>query len=248
MNTIMPTVVIDKASPVPLYYQLAQQLEAQIREGDLRPGERLENEIALADMLGVSRPTVRSAIQCLVDGGLVSRQRGIGTVVLPAQVRRREAFTSLYDELDKAGRRPRTEVLSFSVEPATTDIARILGLEAGAKVYAIERLRYASDEPLAIMHNWLPADAVELTKEALVGGGLYAALRLAKTSPKVVDQIIGARGATATEARLLDEKRGTPLLTMQRTAWDERGRTIEHGSHVYRASRYSLEFTLSATW
>ncbi|MGH9119326.1 MAG: GntR family transcriptional regulator [Acidimicrobiales bacterium] len=239
--------LIDKASPVPLYYQLAQQLEAQIRSGRLHSGDRLENEIALANQLGVSRPTVRSAIQFLVDGGLVSRQRGVGTLVLPPAVRRREAFTSLYDELEKSGRRPRTEVLAFRIGPATVEIARRLDLAPGDEVYVVERLRYASDEPLALMHNWLPVDGLELTEDDLTAGGLYAALRRDNVAPKVATQLVGARGATPAEAKVLHERRGAPLLTMERTAWDQRGRAIEYGAHLYRASRYSLEITLGAS-
>jgi DNA-binding GntR family transcriptional regulator len=247
VDAIVPAVRIDKASPVPLYYQLAQQLEEQIRSGRLHSGDRLENEIALADLLGVSRPTVRSAIQFLVDGGLVSRQRGVGTVVLPPAVRRREAFTSLYDELEKSGRRPRTEVLAFRIEPASDEIAKRLDLEPEADVYVVERLRYASDEPLALMHNWLPVVGLELTENDLATGGLYAALRRVNVAPKVVRQLVGARGATPAEAKVLHDRRGTPLLTLERTAWDERGRAIEYGAHSYRANRYSLEITQGAS-
>ena len=74
----LPSVPVDRASPVPLYYQVAQVLERAIETGDLPAGSRLENEIALAERLGLSRPTVRRAIAYLVDQGLVVRKRGIG--------------------------------------------------------------------------------------------------------------------------------------------------------------------------
>jgi DNA-binding GntR family transcriptional regulator len=63
---------------------------------------------------------------------------------------------------------------------------------------------------------------------------------------RIADQTIGARRATATEARLLGEGRGAPLLTMRRTAYDHAGRAIEYGSHVYRADRYSFQVSLVA--
>ena len=247
VSPVIPQVVVDRTSPVPLYFQLAQQLEQQIRQGDLPSGARLENEITLSDQLGVSRPTMRNAIRYLVDRGLVSRQRGIGTLVLPPQVRRPAKLTSLFDDLEKTGQRPWTKVLSFRLEPASVAVAEILELEPGDEVYAFQRLRYAGDEPLALLHNHMPARLVQLTQEALQQGGLYAALREANLSPKVAQQVIGARTATAAEARLLDETRGAPLLTMERTARDAHGRAIEYGSHVYRARRYSFELTLSAT-
>lgn len=247
MSPIVPQVAVDRSSPVPLYFQLAQQLEQLIQTGDLRAGSRLENEIALSGQLGVSRPTVRNAIRYLVDRGLVSRQRGIGTLILPPQVRRPAKLTSLFDDLEKSGQQPWTKVLAFAVEPASDAAALVLELDPGDPVYTIERLRYAGDEPLALMRNHLPAGFVELSEEALADGGLYAALRGANLWPRVAQQVIGARTATAAEAKVLNETRGAPLLTMERTARDDKGRVIEYGSHVYRARRYSFELTLSAT-
>jgi DNA-binding GntR family transcriptional regulator len=61
----------------------------------------------------------------------------------------------------------------------------------------------------------------------------------------MANQVVGAKAASATEARLLDESRGAPMLTMTRTAWDDSGRPVEYGSHVYRASRYSFALTLT---
>ena len=81
-------VELDRSSPVPLYSQLAQAIEAAIRYGDLAPGDRFENELALAKRLTLSRPTTRKAIQQLVDKGLLVRKRGIGTQVVQNPVLR----------------------------------------------------------------------------------------------------------------------------------------------------------------
>ncbi len=86
---------VDRNSPVPLYFQVAQQLEKLIESGELATGTRLENEIDLADQLGLSRPTMRRAIQYLVDRGLLVRKRGVGTQVLHAKVRRQVELSSL---------------------------------------------------------------------------------------------------------------------------------------------------------
>jgi DNA-binding GntR family transcriptional regulator len=125
-------------------------------------------------------------------------------------------------------------------------IATALSLPSGTPVTWIERLRYAGGEPLALMHNAIPVDLLSLTREDLAARGLYELLRRAALTPRIATQVIGARSATAAEARILDEKRGASLLTMTRTAWDDRGRTVEYGSHLYRASRYSFELNLSA--
>ena len=79
---------LDRVSGLPLYKQVAQKLEVAIREGTLPPGSRIENEVSLAERLKLSRPTIRRAIQSLVDGGLVVRRRGIGSQVVRGQVTR----------------------------------------------------------------------------------------------------------------------------------------------------------------
>lgn len=76
MESITRLITIDRSSPVPLYFQVAQQLQQLIESGTLAPGTRLENEIALADQFGLSRPTMRQAMQHLVDKGLLARKRG----------------------------------------------------------------------------------------------------------------------------------------------------------------------------
>ena len=113
MNPVAPPIQVDRNSPVPLYFQVAQHLEHLIESGELAPGTRLENEIDLADRLRLSRPTMRRAIEYLVDKGLLVRKRGVGTQVVHARVRRQVELSSLYDDLDRAHRQPRTEVLSF---------------------------------------------------------------------------------------------------------------------------------------
>lgn len=235
---------LDRSSPVPLYFQVAEQISEAIRRGDLAPGARLDNEIRLADRLGLSRPTVRQAIQYLVDQGLLVRKRGVGTQVVHTRVRRSAELTGLYDDLRRAGQEPATRVLSLSAVPADEEVADLLAVPAGTEVLRMERLRYASGEPLALLRNWLPAGLAPLTAEALARRGLYELLRAAGVRLRVANQRIGARPATGAEARLLDDRRGAPLLTMVRTAYDDQGRVVEHGSHVHRASRYSLEFTL----
>jgi DNA-binding GntR family transcriptional regulator len=239
-----PALSLDRNSPVPLYFQLAGQLEAAIVEGTLTRGSRLENEVQLADRCGLSRPTVRQAIQYLVDKGLLVRKRGVGTQVVQAHVKRPIELTSLYDDLAAAQRSPRTEVLELATVPATDDIAKDLGLPPGTDVIRLRRLRLTDSEPLALLTNHLPTDIVELTAERLEEHGLYETLRAGGVNLRIANQTIGARGATTAEASLLDERRGVPLLTMTRTAFDDNGRAIEYGTHVYRASRYSFTLTL----
>lgn len=235
---------VDRTSPVPLYFQLSQQLERAIEQGVLTPGTLLGNEIELAGRLGLSRPTVRQAIHALVDKGLLVRRRGVGTQVVHSQVRRPLELSSLYDDLEAAGRHPATTVLRMSTEAAAPAVADALGLGEGTEVQRIERVRYAHGEPMALLTNHLPVGLVTCGTPELEATGLYRVMRAAGITLHSARQSVGARAATATEAELLAERPGGPVLTMARTTFDDTGRAVELGSHLYRASRYTFEFQL----
>lgn len=245
MEQLAQKISIDRDSPVPLYFQFAQQLQNLIEAGDLPAGTRLSNEIAMADQFGLSRPTMRQAMQHLVNKGLLARKRGVGTQVVTNRIRRQVDFTSLYEDLERDGRRPRTQVLSVETVPAGGEIAAALRLDEGAPVLAVQRLRFADEQPIALMHNHLPDGLIELEPEALADSGLYQLLRRSGVGLSTAEQTIGARRATAAEAKLLDENRGGTLLTMTRTAFDGSGKPVEYGAHVYRASHYSFEMTVA---
>ncbi|MET9499766.1 GntR family transcriptional regulator [Streptomyces sp. NPDC006552] len=235
---------VDRSSPVPLYFQLSQQLESAIERGALTPGSLLGNEIELAGRLGLSRPTVRQAIQSLVDKGLLVRRRGVGTQVVHSQVKRPLELSSLYDDLEAAGQRPETRVLAHAPVPASAEVAAALAVGEGEQVIRLERLRLTHGEPVAYLCNHLPAGLLPLADARLEATGLYRLMRAAGITLHSARQSVGARAATAAEGERLDEPAGAPLLTMERTTFDDKGRAVEFGAHTYRASRYSFEFQL----
>ncbi|MFE0851862.1 GntR family transcriptional regulator [Streptomyces sp. alain-838] len=235
---------LDRSSPVPLYYQLAQQLESAIEHGVLAPGNLLGNEVDLSVRLGLSRPTVRQAIQSLVDKGLLVRRRGVGTQVVHSQVKRPLELSSLYDDLEAAGQGPTTRVVRNEDVPAPADVAAALGVAEGGEVTVLERLRLTHGQPVALLCNYLPAGLLDLDSARLESTGLYRLLRASGITLHSARQTVGARTATGEEAARLDEKEGAALLTMQRTAYDDTGRPVEYGTHVYRASRYAFDFQL----
>lgn len=242
----IPDFDVDRASPIPLHVQVYKHLEEAIESGQIPPGTLIDNEIALGEQLGVSRPTLRQAMQALVDKGLVVRRRGVGTRVLQPKVRRPLELTSLYDDLKETGQEPTTQVLALEEVDAEDLVAERLGVEPGEPVVRIVRLRSARGRPIAKMTNFLPVQLADFTAEALEEHGLYALLRRRGVKMHMAHQSVGARAATASEARLLDEDRGAALLTMQRTTYDDHGNAVEYGTHVYAATRYSFEINLLA--
>lgn len=237
---------LDRSSPVPLYHQVATAIDGAIENGRLQPGEFLENEVALAVRLGISRPTARQALQDLVDRGRLVRKRGVGTQVAPVRIHRPVELTSLFGDLLKDGRKPSTRLLAWEIVPANSDVAIALEVPEGTNVVHIRRLRLADDEPLAVMSNYVPVD-IAPTADEVISGSFYDALRAHGAVPKIARQRIGARTATGSESKMLDESPRAALLTMERTAYDDAGKAVEFGQHIYRASRYMFDTTLFAS-
>jgi DNA-binding GntR family transcriptional regulator len=235
---------MERSGPIPLYFQVAQRIEKAIVDGKLRAGARLENEVALGERLGLSRPTVRRAIQELVDKGLLVRRRGIGTQVVHGQVTRGLELTSLFDDLLRSGKSPSTTLLEMTEIAADSKIAGLLSIEEGSPALYLHRLRLAEDVPVAVMENWLPEEFIGLPREEIEVHGLYQVLRSRGVTIRVAKQRIGARKATKDEATLLDVERNAALLTMDRSAFDNSGRAVEFGHHCYRPDLYSFEITL----
>lgn len=235
---------LDRSGPIPLYFQIAQRIEKAILNGDLPAGSRLENEVSLGERLGLSRPTIRRAIQDLVDKGLLVRRRGIGTQVVHGQVTRGVELTSLYEDLSRSGQKPSTKILEYKKINADGKMAEKLGVEVGSEVLYMRRLRSADNVAVSIMENWLPAEFTDISAADLNEHGLYQILRSRGVTIRVAKQKIGARKASQQEsADLLIEKHAS-LLTMDRTAYDNSGRAVEFGHHCYRPDLYSFEVTL----
>lgn len=235
---------LERSGPIPLYFQVAQKIEAAIMDGELPAGSRLENEVALGDRLGLSRPTVRRAIQELVDKGLLVRRRGIGTQVVHGQVTRGVELTSLFEDLTRSGKKPSTKMLEIKEVKADSKMAEILAVAVGSPILYVKRLRLADNVPVSILENWLPADFVDLDHDAMIEHGLYQLLRSRGVNIRVAKQRIGARKSTTLESELLEIDKNSAVLTMDRTAYDNSGRAVEFGHHCYRPDLYSFEVTL----
>ena len=134
--------------------------------------------------------------------------------------------------------------MDFDETGATEEVAERLGLAVGEAVVALVRIRYAEGRPLALMHNWLPARHAAFSAADLEEHGLYALLRNEGINIAVASQRIGASAASAAEARPLELRRPAALLTMERVAFDDGGRPVELGRHVYPAEQYIFEITV----
>lgn len=239
---------LQRDGATPLYAQVSHRIEALISDGTLPAGTRLENEIAMGERFGVSRPTMRRAIQLLVNKGLLVRRRGVGTQIVHGSIThgsitRRLEQSSLYDDLADQARQPSTQVLVFEVVSPTPALSDALAVPLGGPALHLRRLRSADGAPIAILDNHvLDPSGVEF--EALSHRGLYELLRERGTTLKVARQLVSARAASDEEAQLLGIGEGSPVLTLARTAYDYSGNIVELARHVYHPDRSTIEFTL----
>ena len=160
------------------------------------------------------------------------------------KLRRPLELTSLYDDLNRAGKKPTTEVLSFEMVDAEEDVAAGLDLPEGTPVLELVRLRRAGGEPIAKLTNYLPEEVALFDADDLAEHGLYDLIRRQGISLHSATQTLGARTATAAEARMLDESRGAALITAIRITYDDNGKAVEYGTHIYASSRYTFEINL----
>jgi DNA-binding GntR family transcriptional regulator len=160
------------------------------------------------------------------------------------QFTRPVALSSLCDDLLRTGHRPRTDMLAHETVAADDRVAAALQVPTGTDIVHLRRLRWAREVPIAIMCNWPPTHLATVSAEDLVTQGLYELLRRTGVQMRIARQRIGARAATPEENRVLREYHNAPLLTMERLVYDDAGRAVELGSHVYPADTYSFEITL----
>ena len=242
----VPEVHLDRSSPVPLFFQISEQVRQLIANGQLAPGAFFAGEIDLAASWEVSRPTVRRAIDELVQAGLVQRRRGLGTMVVRNEIRRSSRLSSLYDDLVHLHRKPTTSLISMTKLRASSDIASEMHIEEGSDILSLRRVRFVDGTGLALLHNYIPFHIVDgLSKTDFETNGLYGLFRERGCFPVRATQLVGARLAMRQEAHHLGITEGAPVLTAHRTTFDDKGEVVDLGKHVYDASHYLFEMNFS---
>lgn len=215
----------------PLYRVIYDDIVAQIRSGELAPAAQLASEPDLAKRYGVSRMTVRQALDLLVADELVSRRRGTGTFVRE-QTRRGRRFNrlrSFADELADTGAEVVSELVRAEVTRPTDEVAAALGLDEGDSVNRLTRVRRVGGTAAALQDAWVPyAVAPGLTREPLVEGSLYRTLaeRYA-VDLRWADQSMTADVLGETEASLLGVPPGGAVLRGVRTTFSDADRPVE---------------------
>jgi GntR family transcriptional regulator, N-acetylglucosamine utilization regulator len=236
---------LDPESSLPLYQQLQRALREAIEGGALGPDDALPSERQLAADLGVSRITVRKAIDGLADEGRLVRRQGSGNFVGARIEKNFAKLTSFSEDMRARGRVPSSQWLKRQAGQVSPEEAMRLALSPGAKVYRFHRLRFADDEPMSLEFCTIAATA--LPSENAVEASLYDALERAGNRPVRALQRLRALLLDEEQARLLEAKPGDAGLQVERVGYLRDGRAIELSNSYYRGDTYDFVAELSAT-
>jgi len=235
---------LDATGSQPLYQQLQRALRDAIDSGFLAADDALPSERQLAADLGVSRITVRKAIDGLAEEGLLVSRQGSGNFVSARIDKNFAKLTSFSEDMRSRGRTPRSEWLKRTVGTVTPEEALKLALSPGSTVYRYHRLRFADNAPMAIEYATVVASA--LPSLDTVEDSLYDALEASGHRPVRALQRLRALLLNDEQAALLQAQPGDAGLLVERLGYLRDGRAVELAQSIYRGDTYDFIAELSA--
>lgn len=242
---LQPKSMLDKKSPIPLYYQLVEAIRDRIRAGELMPGAQLPPERELGEQYGISRMTVRQALQYLISDDVLVARQGTGTFVaepkLTFDLRHALGFT---DEMVRRGADAVSQVLEQSVVTPPESVAAKLALQADERATRIVRLRLAAETPLVLEIVYVPTNLFPgLELENLTQHSLYRLMRdVHGVSPAGAYQTLQSVPANEYEGHLLGVQPGTPMILLKGVTVDQNDQPIECFKAIYRGDRFEIAF------
>jgi len=241
----MPEPVSLRSAGYPLYLQVREQLRDKIAA--LAPGDIIPTEPALCTVFGVSRITIRKAIDELVTENLLIRKQGRGTFkAAPKLIHELNSITSWTDQLKALGYTPRTSERSVEEVSVPIQIAGLLQISPSETVTVLRRLRLADNEPITQMVNYIPTKlAPGLGKAMETTESLYQALseRYGLVAAHATDTVT-TRAATDMESEKLRIEPWAPVLSVLRVAFLDDGTPIEVTTALSRGDRFEYRVKL----
>jgi GntR family transcriptional regulator len=227
----------------PLYQQLEQALRVAIEQGHVAPNDALPPERELAADFGVSRITVRKAVDGLVQEGLLVRRQGSGTFVRVRVEKNFSKLTSFSEDMRARGRTPRSVWLKRTGGTVTPEEAMSLRSSPGTPVFRFHRIRFADDAPMSLERATVLAHC--LPSIEAVDSSLYEALERSGHRPVRALQRLRAVLFDAEQAELLAARERDAGLLVERIGFDRDGRAIEFSQSWYRGDTYDFVAELS---
>lgn len=239
---------INKSIPIPLYFQLKNILMEYITEDHHDLDTPIPTEVDISSHYGISRPTVRQAINSLVVDGYLYRIKGRGTFVSKPKINQDflQALESYNSEIRKKGLTPSTRLLGREVTTCDDRVGEALKLESGSRVIKLSRLRYANEEPIVFVVTYLPYEKCpDFLNRNLETESIYEILE--NDCKLMIDKAVRSLEsvpADSFEAELLHMEMGSPIQYFESIAYLSDDTPIEFSIAKYRGDRNKFTFEL----
>jgi len=248
MHEIVNFKKVDFNNPVPYYIQIKDSIRSIIEQKLLKPGDLIPGESEFCEYFNVSRTAVRQALDDLYHEGLIIRKKGKGTFIREPKILERfgQKITGFYQEMTSKAYLIKTDVLQNEIVASNEEIAKYLSKNVGDPLIFLKRLRYLNDEPVLIVSSFLPFDKCkELLTKDFSKISLYEYLENNLGYKLSFGQrSIEATLANTEQAKLLNIRKGDPLLFISSIIFLEDGTPIEFYQSYYRGDRYKFEVEL----
>lgn len=238
---------------IPLYESVLSSMRDKISSRDWVAGDLIPREVDLCKQYGVSRSTIRMAMSRLVEEGLLTRVKGVGTYV-SSEVHLQDTtlfINSFAQDLEKRGLIPCTELLSFRTVPAIPEINEKLALAPDARLLQMTRLRYPKDAfatgPLVLTTSHFRADFLEFFQNYdLETTPLYKVLKENGYVRTIFDKHLSAQALTDRQCHLMGVDSGSLAIAITSTAWDQKQFPLEYTISLYPIAKNEFELKLKA--
>jgi GntR family transcriptional regulator len=241
--------LINKSSAIPYYRQLADLLRTEIIANQPAGGGvyALPSENELAEQHGVTRVTVRHALEVLEQEGRIYHLKGKGSFAASRRIQPAPArLVSMNEQMAELGKVLDTWFISILQMPAPEPVASALELAPGEKVYELKRLQVVDDIPLSLQTAYLPVHLCPRLEDNDLTESLYRLLEIRYGLRLWAGQeTLRARAATSSEARLLQVRPGSPVLYSLRVCYGTTGVPVEYLLAAWRGDRYDFKVTLA---
>ena len=240
---------LNKAVPIPLYFQLKELILSEIKNGNYTYGNLIPTENELSEAFEISRTTVRQAITELVQEGWLYRVKSKGTFVSQPKISQDfiKRLESYNEQMIRLGITPSTEVLELSVQKATKPVANALQITEKDNVVFLKRKRFTDGEPLVTIKTYLPYDKCSFLMEYdFSKESLYQILSTKGDDFRIfqIQRVVEAVEATAEDAANLKIKAGRPIQYFASTGYTAYGVALEYSLARYRGDRNRFEITV----
>ncbi|MBL1229679.1 GntR family transcriptional regulator [Enterococcus sp. BWB1-3] len=233
---------------IPLHKKIQQDLLDKIKSGEYAENETIPTEMELADIYSVSRPTVRQAVQSLVNDGYLEKRKKRGTVVKKPKIQQEftHVIESFDSEMNRKGILPKTKILKFTCVKANEEVAEKLNLKLGDAVYKLIRLRYAEEKPVVLVTSYIPCHLFpELQKIDFTSELLYTTFERLNHPIRSVSRKLEVIKADETTSDLLDVEEDDPVFYFHTLGFSDERLPVEYSISKYRGDINYFVFELS---